>query len=348
MKEKKSKLDNKLIFDRCLVIICTLLVIASCACTIYIVNYEKNNPIGQQQEVVDSEITEEEYKKMVDITARYLGDVCYSGTYINSKFVKVYAKLSDGTRKELANWDAVLGPIKEGTNIITIRYRDFTTEMRVTGINVNTITELGNYVLYPFDEAAAGRLVSKIKNGENTYDNAFKDVLFCGDSRTKALIACQAVSNEKVLAENGVGLEHLDLYMPELLLRNPKTIILNYGVNSISEYENARQEFLTYYKKLLTDIKTALPQTRIIVAAVFPVSSDFAKEQPRMYYIDHLNLQILRMCVELDIEFIDGTGIIKNNDFLINPDGLHFTDSFYKNYWLQELIEKMGIGVVEP
>ena len=347
MKAKNNKAEKSLVFDRVLVVVCTILVIVSCISTVYIVYDERNN---QDTEVVElnPDMSEEDYKKLIDITARYTGEECFSGTYVDKKSIKVYGKLSDGTRKELTSWDAVLGPVREGSNTFTITYRDFSTQLKVTGVSLNTVTSATNYNLYAFDEAAAKRLVSNIKNGNSTYDEAFEGVLLCGDSRTKAIITCQTLKEEKILAENGVGLEHLDLYMPELLSRNPETIILNYGVNSISEVEEARDEFVQKYRELIVEIKQALPQTRIIVAAIFPVSAGFADEQPRMYYIDTMNLELFKMCVELGIEFIDGTDIIYDNSVLLNPDGLHFTETFYKQYWLQELIEKMGIGVVEP
>ncbi len=360
MKSKKIKADNKkavnkkkndkrstyLILDRCLVIFCTIMVVASCACTVYLVKQErKTNLIESTGEVIDTNVIND--KDIVGLTARYVGTECYEGTYASKTSVKVYAKLKDNTRKELTKWEGVLGPIKEGENEFTITYRDFSTDVKITGVDVDSITEYVNYNLYYFDTAKASQLVSSIKAGDETYEDAFEGVVLCGDSRTKAIIPTMLLDEEQILAENGVGLDHLDTYMQMLLGRNPKTIVLNYGVNSISEYEQARDEFVEEYERIIKEIKRALPNTRIIVAAIFPVSSYFEIEQPRMKYIDDVNLQLFKMCIDLDIEFIDGTHIIEDNEHLLNPDGLHFYDAFYKQYWLEELVKKMGIGVVD-
>lgn len=344
MKSVKKKINYAKI-DRYLVIFCTIMVIVSCLCTIYIVKQERRaNHVESTGEVV--ELTEINDKDIVGITARYVGDECYEGTYASKTSVKVYAKLKDNTRKELTKWDGVLGPIREGENTYTITYRDFTTEVKITGTDIDAVTTAANYNLYYYDAAAANRLVSQIKSGEKSYDEAFEGVLFCGDSRTKAVVTSLTLESDHVLAENGVGLEHLDMYMQELLKSNPKTIILNYGVNSMSESKQAREEFVEKYKGLLQEIKRALPQSRIIVAAILPVSPYFILEQPRMEYIDDVNLQLFKMCIDLDIEFIDGTSIIQSNSNLINADGLHFSETFYKQYWLEELIKEMGIGIV--
>ncbi len=345
MKSVKKK-TNYVKFDRYLVIFCTIMVIVSCLCTIYIVKQERKEeyvaPSGDK--VTTNEVDD---KDIVGITARYVGEECYEGTYASKTSVKVYAKLKDNTRRELIKWDGVLGPIKEGENTFTITYRDYTADVKITGIDIDSVTVATNYNLYYFDSAAANRLVTQIKNGESTYDSAFEGVLFCGDSRTKAVATSLALESDHILAENGVGLEHLETYMQELLRRNPKTIILNYGVNSMSEAQQARDEFVEQYKGLIKEIKRALPQSRIIVAAIFPVSPYFAVEQPRMDYIDDVNLQLFKMCIDLDVEFINGTDIIKLNSNLINADGLHFSDTFYRQYWLEELIKKMGIGVFD-
>ncbi len=342
---KKKKKDNKS-FDRYLVVFCTIMVIVSCFYTIYIVKQERMETyVTPSGNTVDTSVVDD--KDIVGITARYVGNECYEGTYASKTSVKVYAKLKDNTRKEIAKWDGVLGPIQEGENTFTIIYGNFSTEVKITGTDIDSITMATNYNLYYFDSAAANRLVSQIKAGESTYDEAFEGVLFCGDSRTKAIATSLALESDHILAENGVGLEHLDTYMQELLRRNPKTIILNYGVNSMSEYEKSRDEFVEEYKGLLQEIKRALPQSRIIVAAIFPVSPYFAVEQPRMNYIDDMNLKLFKMCIDLDIEFVDGTDIIKTNSNLLNADGLHFSDTFYNQYWLEELIKEMGIGLVD-
>lgn len=240
-----------------------------------------------------------------------------------------------------------MGPVREGDNSFTITYRDFTTNLKIKGEDLDGVVEAVNYNIYSFDDDKATALLEDLDRGKESYDDVFDGVVFCGDSRTKAILNCNMLDEDKILAENGVGLDHLDMYMQELLKKNPKTIILNYGVNSMSESREARDEVVLKYKEIIQDIKKALPQTRIIVAAIFPVSSAFELQQPRMYYIEDMNLSLFKMCVELGIEFIDGTDIIYDNEYLFNPDGLHFDDEFYSKFWLRELVAKLGIGIVD-
>ncbi len=348
MGKSTKKRNNNLIFDRILVIFCTVLVIASSAVMLYMIeNQDEKVVTASTNNVVEEPTTEEYYGELVEIYAEYSSKECYIGTYPNEKSIGVYGVYENGGKKKLSGWSVELSDIVAGTNRFTVKYDKFTTEFTITGVDVNNVWEAKNYNIYAYDITDARRIVSDVQAGRLTYDEVFEDVLFCGDSRTKAIEGFFVLDKDKVLAKNGVGLSHLENYMQSLLASNPKTLILNYGVNSMSESSKARDELVAEYRELIETIQYYLPQTRIIVVSIFPTTDAFAMEQPRMFYIDAVNLELFRMCVELNIEFINGSYILEEEPQLFLADGLHFNEEFYKEYWLNELILKMGVGAVD-
>lgn len=340
---KKAK--KRTVVDRVIIIACTMIVVICFACMIVLFRQDqKNGAVTANGKV---EMVDGTYKTLAAIYAEYNGGVCYTGTYLNVKSITVYGIYTDGTKKVLEGWDGVIGPVREGNNSFQIKYGDMTTQLNVFGFDINNVTGAINHNIYAYDAQAANKLISKISSGSMTYDDAFENVLMCGDSRTLAIASFQVLDKEKVLAENGVGLQHLEDHMSELLSRNPGTVILNYGVNSMTTSSEAREQFVKDYKAAIQKIQEALPYTRIIVAAIFPVRDDFTYIQPRMKYIDEVNLSLFRMCAEMNIEFINGSYLLNNNTRLYLDDGLHFSEEFYKDYWMDELILQMGIGTVE-
>lgn len=345
MENKANKKNKNLIVDRILILLCTVLIIVSAICTMYII--KDNEKKAALEAGNNGPIDMVEYGKLLEISAEYKAGQCYVGTYLNKNSINVYGTFENGGKRKLSNWEGVLGPVKEGDNTFTIEYNGLSTMVYVNGISLDSVTEVKDYIIYDFDTGVAEIIADEIINGNGTYDDAFDGVLMCGDSRTLAISTMKVLEKDKILAKNGVGLDHLETYMQKLLVSNPKTIILNYGVNSISEYENGRIELVEKYKTIIQELQQMLPSTRIIVAAVFPTTDYFALEQPRMNYIEDLNLKLLKMCIELNIEFVDSTAILEENEYLYNPDGLHFDKEFYSEFWLKDLIIKAGIGAVE-
>jgi len=340
---KTSNKTKKSAFDKILVILCTVMVVVSCVITVVIINTDKpkTEPEPESVEVV----IEDNVHIFVDIYAENKKTLTYTGDYLDNKSVKVYGVTENGARIQVTDWNQSLGPITQGNNEFELEYAGLKTTVKVYGVSLNSITSTNNYILYEYDSKEADKLLSDIREGEITYDEAFEGVIFCGDSRTLAMRSGNLLGKDKIIAKNGVGLDHLETYMQELLASNPETIVLNYGVNSLSTSATARAELVARYKGLLEEIKTALPNTRIIVAAVFPVTDEFIIEQPRMKYINDFNVELYKVCVTMGIEFIDGGHIVYEHPSVFNPDGLHFYEKFYSQYWFEELIKEVGVGV---
>ncbi len=344
MKKKSKKKLNSLVADRVLVLICTVLVIISTAIIFNITKQDSEAAGGKDNlGVTDTDVV---YGSLQSIEAEYNVRDIYAGTYLNENSVKVYGVYENGGRKLLNGWSSDMGILKEGENSFNIEYKQFSTTLVVTAESMDTITEVKDYVTYDFEGSVAEIIVGEVMEGNVTFDDVYSDVVMCGDSRTLAISTFKVLSADKILAKNGVGLDHLEDYIQKLLSKNPKTVILNYGVNSISEYENGRIELVERYEANIKQLQSMLPDTRIIVAAVFPVMEYFAAEQPRMNYIEDLNLKLLKMCIENNVEFVDSTQVLDRNSYLYNPDGLHFDEEFYREFWLLDLISTAGIGVV--
>lgn len=104
-----------------------------------------------------------------------------------------------------------------------------------------------------------------------------------------------------------------------------------------------RERRISQYTELLSRLKAEVPDTRIIVSGVFPVSDTIYNNKLSFAYINQYNYELLKMCINLDIEYYSNNQYISGHQELFSADGLHLTPGFYKDYWLKDLILTMGL-----
>lgn len=183
---------------------------------------------------------------------------------------------------------------------------------------------------------------------ERSLEEVLADTVFVGDSRTNRMKAYGILAQEQVYAVDGMS-HHTALTQRFVTLpgsrealtiaeavekTKPARIVVAFGINGVAFMSESG--FFEEYEALLRALRTASPDSLLIVQAILPVSAEYAEDDPRMANskIDAYN-ERLRQCTEaLGGRFLDASSALKdeNGDLAQEydaGDGLHFNREAY-------------------
>ncbi len=154
------------------------------------------------------------------------------------------------------------------------------------------------------------------------------DIAFIGDSITDGYEQFGTAYSQYKVAWRGIGgdtttgvYNRLDV---SLYAVNPKVIVLLIGVNNL-------ESMFTDYEKIITDIRTKLPDAKLIVQSLHPTSKDFADRNPDI--ID-ANVRVKEICERNGCTYVDMYTQLVNADGVYSEaytdDGLHPNEEGYK------------------
>lgn len=185
-------------------------------------------------------------------------------------------------------------------------------------------------------------VLSGLDKGTTTYRKVFRNVCIVGDSLMDGLEAYDILNSNNLITQVSASLYHLSGNVKRIIRMSPKVLILHYGVNMISSEQRHLNNYINMYTDLITQLKTALPDTRIIVSGIFPVDRDIAGAK-RFGMIGEYNSSLKAMCQKLEVEYMDSTSVLKAHPECYGSDGIHLSKAFYERYWLRFIIKEMGI-----
>ncbi|MGI5936764.1 MAG: SGNH/GDSL hydrolase family protein [Oscillospiraceae bacterium] len=113
--------------------------------------------------------------------------------------------------------------------------------------------------------------------------------------------------------------------------KQPEYLLITLGVNGVSSMDE--EYFTLEYKKLVNNILEASPDTKIILNSIYPVASNYDKQE----YINNekitaANGWIRNLAEELGVRYLDSASVITGPDgFLMdeyqNGDGIHLNSA---------------------
>ena len=127
------------------------------------------------------------------------------------------------------------------------------------------------------------------------------DILFIGDSLTERA-DYNSLFHEYKVVNQGIGSDTSEgLYgrLDCVFRTSPDSIFIQIGVNDISTGVPA-SESIANLEKIITDLRDELPDTRIFVESLYPVTKDYQKVVPNQE-IRELNSEIKKLCEEKGI-----------------------------------------------
>ena len=186
-------------------------------------------------------------------------------------------------------------------------------------------------------------IINLIQAGKLTYRKALSDLYIAGDSLMAGLDVYGILNASHIFAEVSASLSHLEKNLSAIAAKNPPILLLHYGLNMIDTRDVQLNTFIRRYTSLLEQIKSLMPNTRVVVSLLFPV--DRSKATGDQYgRVDDYNKALREMCENVGVEALDSSSVFQNHSEFYGADGIHLSASFYRNYWLLFLIRELEIG----
>ncbi len=117
--------------------------------------------------------------------------------------------------------------------------------------------------------------------------------------------------------------------------KKPEYMVITLGVNGVA-YATETQ-FKAYYGKLISSIKQANPDTKIMLQSIFPVTEAYDQKGGKLCNanIDIANGWIRQLAAEQGCKYLDTATVLKNDNGAMialydSGDGIHMTADAYK------------------
>lgn len=184
--------------------------------------------------------------------------------------------------------------------------------------------------------------VNEENNSEEVnFIDKFSSSVILGDSRAESLVSYEILNNSSVIAYKGRNLVSAQKEgdVDKAINLAPKNIFLTYGLNDIPIYKDS-STFIREYEKIISDIQSKSPNTKIYVNSIFSVNSEVISKRPDLNNVSQFNIAISNMCNKLGVTYIDGSSVV--DDSLYEEDGIHFKPEFNKR-WVELLIQRANL-----
>lgn len=189
-------------------------------------------------------------------------------------------------------------------------------------------------------------IINPVPASDPLSETYFSKCVFVGDSITVGLADYQLVPVKNVFAEIGLNIEKINTEtmktaygdvtaIDALKEAKPENVYIMLGSNGISWL--SASDMIGYYSEFVDKIKKQLPDTKIYILSVPPVTAarETAAEEPILNSdVDKYNSELLKMADEKEIYYVDINTALKGNDGkfpsdMAEKDGMHFVKTTY-------------------
>ncbi|MFP3413763.1 GDSL-type esterase/lipase family protein [Bacillus sp. SIMBA_074] len=167
----------------------------------------------------------------------------------------------------------------------------------------------------------------------STFKSIFKSSVFLGDSITDGLHDIDILDEENIVSGIGKSIGDAQKNIEQVVNQKPKNIFILLGLCNLSE---AKESVITQYSQLIQKIKEKLPDTKINILSITPVTPERTQKEERYKNINDFNEGFKVLAKKEQVNFIDLSPIFKDNPDLYVKDGIHFKSEFYP-IWLDYL-----------
>lgn len=178
-------------------------------------------------------------------------------------------------------------------------------------------------------------------NGEINLIDKFSSSVILGDSRAESIVSYGILDSSPVVAYKGRNLitAQKEGDINKAINLAPANLFLTYGLNDVELYGDS-SDFIKEYEKVIKDIQSKLPNTKIYVNSIFKVKDKAISESPSLKNVPQFNTAIINMCNKLGVTYIDGSSIVDESSY--EDDGIHFKPGFNKR-WVEMLVQKANL-----
>ncbi len=188
---------------------------------------------------------------------------------------------------------------------------------------------------------------TQLTSGERMDFSYLDDTVFIGDSRTNAMAVYGLFPPVQVFAEDGlnhqsartkayISVDGVNYYTisQALLNQNPNKVYIGFGINGIGWLTT--EEFFSEYVGMIQDVRSTLPNAKIVITSILPVSRTFEQIEPTITnsLIDEYNGRLLSLAKEQGVYYLDTASGVKDGNNGLNAlydsgDGLHLNKAAY-------------------
>lgn len=167
-----------------------------------------------------------------------------------------------------------------------------------------------------------------VQMGDTSY---FTDAVFVGDSltsgikdynvmKTKGVFATNAMTTRSALVSQ-MSVDSQSLAVPDAVkAAQPAKVYVLLGANEIRGVTGTKG-FITNYGTLVDQLKQAVPQAKIYIQSIFPVTDAYEQEYGVTNdTIDTFNQAIEAMCTAKGVTYVDAGGALKGSDGKLSAD----------------------------
>lgn len=164
----------------------------------------------------------------------------------------------------------------------------------------------------------------------------FTSAVVMGDSITAGFSEYDILNASSVVAEIGAGLEGTEEQIGKVKEINPQVVFLSYGMNDMLSTQGDTDTFINNYKAMIKKLQKEVPNTKIFVNSIFPVSRQEREREPVFEQLDIYNEALREMCDKQQIAYVDNTELVSERYY--EEDGVHFKPDFYP-VWAERMAE---------
>lgn len=164
----------------------------------------------------------------------------------------------------------------------------------------------------------------------------FTSAVVMGDSITAGFSEYDILNASSVVAKIGAGLEGMEEEIGKVKELNPQVVFLSYGMNDILSTQGDTDTFVDHYKSVIKQMQKEVPNTKIFVNSIFPVSRQEREREPVFGQLDTYNEALREMCDQQQIAYVDNTELVSEQYY--EEDGVHFKPDFYP-IWARRMAE---------
>ncbi len=188
---------------------------------------------------------------------------------------------------------------------------------------------------------ACGNKIAE-KTAEKDVTAQFKNSVFMGDSIVEGFAVNEILPNESVMAGAGATAGYIyEEYMDDLAEKKPNNVFIMLGSDDmLMPVDDPKALFESDLRKLINKIKKEVPDAKIYLQSITPVTQEALKQEPRYERIEEYNELLKGLAGKLSVDYIDIGALAKENPNLFAEEGVHFKKEFYQ-LWLKKLSESL-------
>lgn len=292
------------------------------------------------------------------ITAAVLS-VVFAGSYMScvvQNEIDIYKKTSAAQTNEfIAEAEETTAPVTTAeTTAVTTTAEVTTVPVTVTSpvttvTTVTTVTETSTEAVTTTEATTAAPVQTEPPEPDYDYsspvpENTEKDssyfdkCAFVGDSHIKGMGGYGVASENRIFAQNGVSITHINDYISvdSISAAAPENIYFMLGTNGVMwlDWDTMLKEYSAFIQK----VSDALPSANIYVISIPPVTAeretreDVKSGKYLNSDIDAYNNELLKMSAENEWYYVDVNPVLKNDSgcLISSTDGVHMTKDLYE------------------